>query len=78
MDKIMSNKILKFVFVDEINSTAFFDENNNVLGVIHENDANWQNEYFKPIIEKLGIKVVKVEESELPKMIEKIKDFGYY
>lgn len=74
----MSTKILKFIFIDEIKSTAFFDEKNNVIGVIHENDASWNNEYFKPIIEKMGIKVTKVQEDELTKLIEKIKDLGYY
>ena len=38
-------------------SECMVDENHNILGVWHENDAQWRGEYFNNFMEKLGIEV---------------------
>ena len=47
---------------EESYSTGFFADDGSIITIIHENDASWRNEYFKPIMTHLGAEVVNLDE----------------
>lgn len=39
---------------------CFFAEGGSIITFIHENDGNWRDEYFEPILEHLGATMVSI------------------
>ena len=40
---------------------GMFDENDEVIGHWHSNDASWRDEYFSGFMKNLGVKVVSAK-----------------
>ena len=57
MDTKIKIKIYSYSTGDYGCGTMFLDENDNVLGVVDENDAEWKEEYFDSIFVKIGVDV---------------------
>lgn len=57
---------------------AMFDDEFNLLGAWHCNDANWRSEYFNPFMRNLGVKVKELPKSKTRYAINVVgKYLGY-
>lgn len=54
--------------------TAFFDEKDELVQYIHENDGDWRGEYFDPIPLHFGIEVEHPAKLS-KKQREKVKEY---
>lgn len=69
-------KKLKIYQSDDIYGTAFIKDNK-VIAYVHENDGQWRDEYFKPILQAFGIesKVIEKLSPAQRRQVEKMGDF---
>ncbi len=49
----------KLCIYDATYGSIFFDQDNNIIGSIHENDGDFRTEYFANLFTHFGIKVEK-------------------
>lgn len=64
--------ILKFVYSQDYGEIeGVFDENDNLIHTWDCNDATWRHEYFNPLLEKLGFKVIDSFDKKLIKKLIK-------
>lgn len=50
---------------------GMFNEDGELLGYWHENDACWRGEYFNPVLKKLGITVEYSDDVDLVEKLER-------
>ena len=60
----------------DVEGEIFWDDEKNVITGIHDNDANFRDEYFEPLFSHFGIKLKRVK--KLPKWItnEILENYG--
>ena len=59
------------VYGDEIGEVTVFLEDGKLLSVVASNDGTWRDEYFNPVLAKLGVTVErsKLSQSELEALV---------
>ena len=56
----------------------FLDETGELITYIHENDGNWRNEYFAPILKYLRAKMIDLYVPEMKDCPENEDYLSYY
>jgi hypothetical protein len=72
-------KLTKTLYVanaPDVEGEIFWDENKKIITGIHDNDANFRDEYFEPLFSHFGIKIKRLR--NLPKWItnEILSEYG--
>ena len=63
-------KKMYVMFLEYSEVQVFLNEKMEVIGEVCENDGHWRDEYFNPIMEEIGVKVV----SRVIKLSDKLLD----
>jgi hypothetical protein len=66
----MKTKLTKTLYVGnapDVEGEIFWDDDKNIITGIHDNDANFRDEYFEPLFNHFGIKIKRVK--KLPNWI---------
>jgi len=67
-------KTINMIFVEEFGEADAFFDGQELLTYWWGNDANWRNEYFDPLLAKLGIKVRVVRKDKQPKLYAQLRE----
>ncbi len=69
-------KTLYFAYIcSEYECEGMFDAGGNLLGMWDCNDAQWRNEYFKPMMLALGFEIKNADDNLLAKFEKMVVEF---
>jgi hypothetical protein len=75
----LTPKVLVSGYCSYSNSTIFLDQDWKYITDVHENDGEWRDEYFGPILKHFEIESVTVDfDKLLEEFAEKLEDCGMY
>lgn len=54
---------------------VFLNSEMEIIGIVHENDGKWKDEYFNPIFKNVGVKIESKQPDKIPDLEDKLSKY---